>query len=200
MTEPDQNEQQPTDQKTDWQRRHHNVQLIIAIGGMCGIVLLIMQWWQMRAALQTDQRAWLGPVGFAVVLEVGKPIEVTSNFTNTGKTPALNVFVQSVTQLTMKDQGPDFTRLDKEANDNQDASRMTVYPGGGPYAGIGKAKWGPVTEAHIQQLKSGELRIFHFGRIHYDDIFGRSHWSTFCTLYEPVNNQLTYWREGNGAD
>lgn len=152
-----------------------------------------------RDTIEIDQRAWISLVGFSPRFEVGKPVEATVAFTNTGKTPARNMFLQAVIQIAVRDGVPDYSLIEKEAGDNPDASRSMVFPGA-QSTGKGKAKWGALTQAHVDQLKSGDQRIFYFGRFEYDDVFGKHHWLRFSTVYAPDLGAFNYWRDGNMSD
>jgi len=35
----------------------------------------------------------------------------------------------------------------------------------------------------IKQINAGTQRIYVYGRIEYDDVFGIHHWATFCQFY-----------------
>jgi hypothetical protein len=44
---------------------------------------------------------------------------------------------------------------------------------------------GPVTEAVMENLKSGKIIVRIHGRIFYEDILGGSHWTKFCYVMSP---------------
>src|ERR1700730_13876810 len=114
MANPDNNEQSGHHDKPDWQREHYNVQRLIAIGGLLGLVVLSLQWCEMRkstdaatkaaiaardgitraeATAHLDQRAWVSTVQTPISgrPQVGSKFSIRIPVKNNGKTFARNL-------------------------------------------------------------------------------------------------------------
>jgi hypothetical protein len=59
-----------------------------------------------------------------------------------------------------------------------------------------------LTTAEIfDQLRSGAIQLFTHGRIDYKDVFGQSHWVTFCYfLLVPFNEHFGVCADHNESD
>lgn len=106
-----------------------------------------------RLARELDERAWVTAYKFEK-----NNGEYRVLCRNTGRTPALNVDSD--------------VRSTQVFNDAETATWMENPPG--PYAGV----LGPNMEwqTHSEGIKGKYL----YGRIWYDDIFGKHHWTDFC--------------------
>ena len=148
---------------------------------------------------RTDQRAWLDltiapPTYFAS----GKPFATTAELKNLGKTPAKNI---SVAYLFLGAEKPYNITVD-------DAKLPTVkfgmLPPQGP-AGFpveitpGKPEEA-LTELRYEAIRSGNIEVFSWGLIKYDDIFNEHHWIQFCYIYNVPHARFNLCAMHNAMD
>jgi len=48
-------------------------------------------------------------------------------------------------------------------------------------------------EEDFEQVKNGDVRIFLFGKITYEDVFKCPHWTSFCWVLNPTNPDRAKW-------
>lgn len=176
MTNPNEAEQNSCESNADWQRKHYQVQKWIAIGGGLGLIVLIMQWCQMRTALQTDQRAWV-TVSSAKLL---KPLAVSEEplveitIANSGKSPARNVKILGVV-------APAAETPDKGSVDFGDARNYpsAVLGPGAPPIPVTVTR-PPLGETEELAIRSNANALYVWGEIRYADIFDRNQTTGFC--------------------
>lgn len=175
MAKPTKDQQGDSQQNPDWPRKHHNVQVLIAIGGLLGLAILILQWWQMREALHADQRAWV-TVGTATLLKertVNEKPEVEIKVFNSGKTPALEVKILGAVYLSAEEPGSV-----GYPKDTSKYSSAVIGPAAPPTSVILERP--PLGELEVLAFSSGANGIYAHGEIRYVDIFGKHHTTGFC--------------------
>jgi hypothetical protein len=175
MAKPNERKQSDSQQKPDWPRKHHNVQMLIAIGGLAGLGILILQWCQMRDTLRLDQRAW-ATVASAELVKRTAPNEkpqVAIKIVNSGKTAALEVKVLGAVYLAAQEPG--------SVGYPKDTSRYpsaVIGPGSNPiYVTLERPPLGPDEDLAIRDNSNG---VYAHGEIRYVDIFGKRHTTGFC--------------------
>jgi hypothetical protein len=132
-------------------------------------------------AVSLDQRAWVAPVEFPDPQIVpDTQVVLKAVVTNTGRTPALSVRTMTTTDTLPP--GKPFKPIFEDQPD-QSKSLSVIMPN--MRVVVSKTSAIEVTQAHIDILKSGGLRLFFYGKIDYDDIFGKPHTTTFCFLLKP---------------
>ncbi len=134
-----------------------------------------------------DQRAWVGVTkvsagrvsnnaGFLVVNEVETTLEAT--VANTGKSPALHV--RNVFRMELLPAGeslhPDYSISQKEQSDTVIQPTMFIFP---------TATFRAMMPAEVDSLRAGHTRLYFYGRLTYNDTFGRSHKTEFCAFVQP---------------
>jgi len=128
---------------------------------------------EMKSDSTLDERAWVVP--FEMTAE--KSTTYTNGFyfklmfKNTGKTPALNVseshnFAVGISGVLTND--PPIQ-----------TNSMLLAPDG-----ISFIKSGVIDAGTIEVIRDGDLPEFIYGKIVYDDIFGKHHWTQFCWSIE----------------
>jgi hypothetical protein len=129
-----------------------------------------------------DQRAWLGPTemlqpGFLdgtkrVYLREGEPAQFGVGISNTGKTPARNV-IQQTSYISIP----------------SNIGFRPRYPGSRQHVGVihpnakiwATTPWtGPLLKPQITDATRGAVRLYFFGTITYDDVWEKTHHTTFC--------------------
>jgi hypothetical protein len=145
-----------------------------------------LQWYEMRQALLVDQRAWV-----SVVIPLNFPLEGSSipasiQITNTGKTPAKDIAGDIFASVLKKGEEPQFDFSTGHPHNRIYAG--AIFPNGQIKVTIPVVRYGPQTAETIvptselrQEIANGESFIIFYGKITYVDIFGSSHWTSFCT-------------------
>ncbi|HKV92989.1 MAG TPA: hypothetical protein VJW20_10610 [Candidatus Angelobacter sp.] len=128
-----------------------------------------------------DQRAWLGPNIIALVnppIEANKEIQIGVNYTNSGKTPALDVGGFTGRTFVVSSARLDFSKF----HPKEKMLKNTMFPGS---SGHFLATINGLPKPVFDDLIAGNSRIYVYGMISYRDIFKREHWTHFCSWYSP---------------
>lgn len=137
-----------------------------------------------RESTHLDQRAWVTVVSLVThppVPEVGQTFRISINFTNSGKTPALNILSTTVADPVPKGGQPNFSYTNDPV-----AHVGLIAPNGYNFAELKPARSrstgneSPLTQAIIDEIKREDTRIYVHGHLTYNDVFGKSHWLDFC--------------------
>lgn len=134
-----------------------------------------------QQAMHLEQRAWVFVVETrASEFQVSQPLSITICFKNTGRTPARSVQIAAHLEPLPKGQVPD-PKLDKTQ------SRGVIPPNGSISVTIstGRKHAEGVTEQGLKAITSGELVIWVYGTITYDDIFETRQATMFCYMLHP---------------
>ena len=146
-----------------------------------------------RNAVQLDERAWIGPVDSPIIdWEVGKKFAVAIPLKNTGKTPGTNVTTLMAIRPLSPQKMPLFTDLVTPTGHG------VLQPSAVTYLAVFGD--GAISRADFDAVKSGKLTIWVYGRITYDDIFGRHHWTTFAQTFNPIKRGLDTYGTNNEVD
>ena len=145
-----------------------------------------LQWEAMHDALTTDQRAWVSVVAPSNFPLDGSSIPASIQIANTGKTPAKNVEGDIIATVLKKSEAPsyDFT----VGHPHNKLHVGTIFPNAPISTNIPVVRYGPEKAEPIvptselrQEIASGESFVIFYGKITYLDVFGKSHWASFCT-------------------
>ena len=140
--------------------------------------------------MQNDERAWMTfeptppPKDAMGIVVEGKPIEFTLEFSNTGKTPGINVREQAILVLVDSGAHTPIELMDDPSRGwvlqsgilvpNKVVSQViTRTSGSGAYGQL-------ATADEVKSVGSLKKHIVVFGRIDYMDIFHKKHWTKFC--------------------
>lgn len=133
-----------------------------------------------------DQRAWVGVAGFKEpILEVHKHFIVSMRFTNTGKSPAINMRDQIVHRVLPKGINPDFRQLREQHNAGVLQPNGTFEWEDEPTTDQETGKSRPLDDITYKIITSGDQVIWVYGVMHYDDVFGVHHWTNICYKFAP---------------
>lgn len=144
-------------------------------------------------SFRLDQRAWIGPIDNPIIdWEAGKKFSVAIPVKNNGKTPGTNVTTVMALRALSQQKLPIFTDLDKPIG------HFVIQPGAVTYIKI--LSNGIINQADFDAIKSGDLTLWIYGRITYDDVFGRHHWTTFAQTFNPSKMGLDMYRTDNQVD
>ncbi len=186
---------------TDWIIAGATVGMLIATGVSIGVAYT--QWRSMddqtnmmKTTLQTTERAWVtvknselcivDKIGCLESPIIGKKI-FNIQFQNTGHSPALHV---TVTGHCTRPKLP--ANFANECALSNTPSRAVIGPGGSLFSRIADPRNGSTDQA---------VPLFSIGKIDYDDIFGKHHWTTFC--YESPyagTSDMSVCPQGNDVD
>src|ERR1035438_24270 len=132
-------------------------------------------------ASRTDQRAWVGVIEVASPPELrqGTVLNSTVTISNQGKTPAYNVIQRAGFRIIKN--GDQFDP-EREVAASSPQTQGIIMPSGKRELSI--CTLGAIGSQRADELNSGEYRLFLFGKITYDDAFGRHHQTRFCMVME----------------
>jgi hypothetical protein len=152
-----------------------------------------------RASQGLTQRAWLSiskvygdPPGPAQ----GEFFKIIVYFSNKGKTAAKNVISHVSLQTVPETMSPDFDYVSK----TEAMPYHTLLPDEKigmalPLGGV------PITAEKAAALRDGKLKAYVVGRVDYEDLFGKSHWFTFCHVYAGIQGEyFVLGEKGNDSD
>ena len=136
----------------------------------------------MRQSLEIVERAWVGPTDLKLIRKPTPSEDVTIDvfWTNTGRTPALNVIVRRMIHLSYEPV-PQFPTPAEEFWLTGFLSKATLFPGA---TSKGSSSL-QVSEQEVNLINQGEAWIYLFGAIDYEDVFGKRHRTQFCNVYKP---------------
>ncbi len=152
-----------------------------------------------------EQRAWISTLSIPKVKpEIGKQLNIPVAFKNNGKTPADNVTTLVYMSMVKKGERPIFSYKDISG---QIISRGIMLPDDVRTVEI-PMEWeirdklidGKLTKEMFDILNAGIETIYIYGKISYNDIFGESHWTTFCYIYDPSDGYSITCEEHNLMD
>lgn len=144
------------------------------------------------AASRQDQRAWLSVGDYTYTITESDPVTSSVFVTDSGKTPATKVLCR-ITGTT-KPKG--YVLRDSDIvypADMPTVNHGTIFPNqhfplraGGDPMEPGKQKiW-------FDNVKGGEWIQYFFGDVRYRDVFGKDHWTHFCTQFIPIGGTGTH--------
>lgn len=141
-----------------------------------------MQLSEMEAHARLDERAWVFVRNVAP--NKGCPWKAI-DFVNSGRTPALDFSIRAGFKPVPKGEPPD-------PEETQIPGRGTVAPSGMVSSCIGNS--------NIDKAADWSKRdLFVHGRLSYSDVFGTSHWTTFCFRRDSDGN-FTACESGSDMD
>jgi len=140
-----------------------------------------------------DQRAWVNFTDVQGSAQAGTQSRFSFNLRNSGKTPALHTTVEYFIKNVNRGENITFTY-----------KGITTEPTRGlisPNALVSVALANAIpSEAEMKRIRDEEKRVYFYGRVHYGDIFGRPHWTTFCAYLARDGSAMLYCSEYNSTD
>jgi hypothetical protein len=130
------------------------------------------------------QRAWVYATvhpGTPDHFGAGKPLDIRVTFKNTGRTPALKVRAATYRTTIPTEVSSIFVLPDRVYAAKGYVSQGTIDPDSTRYADLVYS----LTEEDVRRIDHIEVRIYVYGRIEYEDVFGTPRWTTFCTFLLP---------------
>jgi hypothetical protein len=128
-----------------------------------------------RQNARLEQRAWVTVAGISGTPELNKVLRIKIDVANTGKTFAKNLKITPSADPQERGKDPDFaavvTRIAQAGTATKYGVDSTVlFPPNGKSSVTLTASSGELGNAEIDALRSGEQRIFVYGKMTYDDI------------------------------
>lgn len=148
------------------------------------------------AASRLDQRAWVGFVeSNNLVFKVGSKATVNHVFTNTGKTPGIDLKgrVDSVALPS----GEEFAPIYHPLSSGPSISIIMPNQRQDFRADSSSTVW---IQVNSDSVASGSTIVYFFGELCYRDIFQRQHHTTFCEILLPDMVTTRNCRTYNTAD
>jgi hypothetical protein len=130
------------------------------------------------------QRAWVYAVVHPASPEhfaAGKLFDIRVTTKNTGRTPAIGVRSAAYRTTIFKKASPDLALSEPVYRDKDYVKQGNIAPDSARYSDLVYN----LTEEDVKRIDSLEARIYVYGRIEYEDVFGTPHWMTFCTFLIP---------------
>ena len=123
--------------------------------------------------------------------EEGEPQRIKASYVNVGKTPATNVQIYVRTDLS--EISPERFLLQGEL------TKFSPGPVLNSHDNTIAFQFPNLTPTKVDLLHTGGLFFYVSGRIEYDDIFGKPHWTSFCFYFNPPTT-MTPSEFGNSSD
>jgi hypothetical protein len=155
-------------------------------------------------AANRDQRAWVGPIDTTpppfiegdrrVYVKEGEAIKIGVVITNSGKTPARKVrSIQWIKSLSAK-----IPFIPEEFPVGMKGSIAVIHPGMRPT--LSTELNIPKTKEFIDGFKNGDLILYVYGGIIYEDIVGQEHKTIYCMKMTKDLTSMLACESYNDAD
>lgn len=172
---------------------------VIAVATVIYAVVSSCQLTVMRRQLensQLDQRAWVGPVE-AIIPKTGERPEphLGVKIVNSGKTPARKVLAKISTQYLSAE-----TEFAPSYKDDPVEPSVSVIQPGMWINLFSRATLGTMTSQEMDGVRAGRNRLYLYGLITYEDIFGRPHSTRFCLYLQSDLSGFNACSTYNDAD
>jgi hypothetical protein len=145
-----------------------------------------------QEALRLDQRAWMGISQPTLSANPGQVLVVIKNY---GKSPAKNV--EAFIHLEIDRREMPFVCKIGKTNDKSDIHGMSVMVPGEPSTLQTDPRHSAIPPPILTDLGNGTLEARFSGRIDYQDVFDRPHYTTFCQVFFPDLQHARMYKEGN---
>jgi len=138
---------------------------------------------------QNGQRAWV------FLFSIGRPPRETMNtlgatltFRNGGPTPATHLCVEThIAKFKEFPKDPPYLREDSTTSES-------VL---GPRSNVDVPKSRPLEASEIEELRTGEFSFYMYGFVSYQDIFGDSHRTKYCLIFNQQHSSFVYHSDHN---
>jgi len=203
MSEPPAHEKQwREDQKTHWKRQirlSEWLNRITAAGTIIALAALIFLYIQIniaKTALKTSERAWVTIPGVTLEAPIvaDQKARVVAGLRNSSKSPALQMTIRHAVAVLSSMPSVDRESFLKHPTDSTSilGPETTYHSFNTDYL---------VTTDAMREIASKRVAFYSYGLIEYVDIFGTSHWLTFCFLTNDITiTNLFTCQRGNDTD
>ena len=128
----------------------------------------------------TDQRAWVGSGDTTFTINESAPVVVHTLGRNVGKSPAVDVSSEISWVVKPTKMGPLKRENIVYGQWTKKLSNGTVFPGQNFGIDFIEREIIPNQSSIVNDLKNESSVFYIYGFIDYKDVFGVSHWTTFC--------------------
>lgn len=188
----------PTDEERAKQKKKDTRKTIKFVVEVVGVAVLIvytgatvLTYIQIKNQFRADQRAWIAATVISDDPQPGKLFTIVLKMKDTGKTPALDVKVCTLTDFIPRPfvipplqecKDKDWRKAGMIVPVGEATLPSIVTPDGGLQNGL-KVPGNGLTDAQFAPFQRGDILPRHYGKITYVDIFGCHHWLTFCQVW-----------------
>jgi len=145
-----------------------------------------------RDQMRSEQRAWVGLTNISMrALTADQPVWITANTVNSGKTLALHAQRTNAIVLATKEPAS-FPMKGKW-------KALDLFTPNLIYRDIFKGTE-RLNQAQIDAINSGELLVFMYGTLKYDDIVGTPHSTDYCVVYTADTSGFSSCKKHNSAN
>jgi hypothetical protein len=144
-----------------------------------------LQWHEMHHALLVDQRAWVSFVPPSNFPFENSSVLASIQIANIGKTPAKKIAIDIIATVLKKGEEPSFDF--SVGHPHSTVHIGVLFPNAPVPVTVQVVRYGPKTPEVIlpspelqQEIVNNESFIIFYGKIYYFDVFGVSHWTSFC--------------------
>jgi hypothetical protein len=107
---------------------------------------------------------------------------------NSGQTPATDLTIRNADDLLIE-----FPKSPLAYPVPEGQSRAVLGPGDEFTVAISR----PIPLGSLEGLKKGDISLYAYGSITYSDIFGETHETKYCLVFEPIDGKFVYYSEHN---
>ena len=163
---------------------------IAAIIACMGLFATLYTVHEFNKQTELDQRAWIGLQGVDGFPKAGEELRVSPRYINTGKTMALHVRRQANwTILWHEDRFKPIWDGRHEPNVSGGYAVSNLVPNLPMTQHLHDPRRGnQISQRDYNWINEGDLVLYVYGRVCYDDIFQKPHWIHFCDFYNPDDN------------
>lgn len=148
-----------------------------------------------QKALRLEQRAWVVTIGTDFSdLKEGSKIKGTTNFINTGRTPAKYVNIISRLEFVVKGKKPNYTKKYHDTN-----AAQGILPPNSTYASNVYSSF-ILDNTIVNFIRNGDVIVYMHGIVKYKDIFNVDHWGKYCSKLLPNEKGFAVCEENNEMD
>jgi hypothetical protein len=125
-----------------------------------------------------------------------------------GKTPAQNVVVKLFVDIVSSGEEPPLDRLDSAVPGSAYPFNLMetgiIFPNSDLKMIVNRALKGgaerTATSDEVSAIREGTARLTVYGIVRYDDVFGKPHWTKFCTEFPVIQSGTRGCAHYNSAD
>jgi hypothetical protein len=152
-------------------------------------------------SLVVSERAYVTTASSSAEPKANEKLKITSTCTNSGKTPAIHVRGRSWMGAVGKEEtaAEAYTQIAALAgSDETTLSHMMLGPSQSTQQTLESRNEMP--EAEVNSINRGDLALYVFVEVRYEDTFGRHHTTLSCNRYSPERKTLVLCNALNKAD
>jgi hypothetical protein len=177
----------------DWWKPR--IELVALVAGVGYALVTYLQWRDLRRNFLIDERPWVTTTDFILSEPAtGTVMYVDYGVRNHGKTPAVHERASGDLHFWTEDQPMQpFHNIGTQEN--------IIAPGDVSISARASFQQTP-HQAEINDYLGRKRSLYIHGKVSYQDIFGKDHWTTFCAFHEYGTHlgKFTLCGKGNEVD